>query len=371
MSPVDAPGFTESNMGGGIPPGSTGKRPFANRANQQGPNLGLANRDGQASRLAAQTRQYEGMYAPPTQGGMNPLTGEVSWHEELTENSKNVPSNYNMAHGGAVKYTTDSAHKENFRDRAAIRAGIVENGGQVNFVESIQDSDVKMMQEARDTIELANFDRYATSWEDPRSASGKEWLDKHYPEYMQARVGQIEADFNFAVRNQCIDMFGFADKPDMDFKFLVDQGIITGPSLMREVFAVSNYAPGYLSPWKFMNWMSDPKISGDTLKLPFNSAKFGARPNKGQEWAFKNDNAVLGMRRTSQDIANDMYQHGASGNRSAWRPNSDSTINRQYNSGQSGVASTRWAQDNQLRQGKAAGNGSFLGGLLPDLPGMP
>ena len=142
---VNGPGgFTDSNMGGGIPPGSTGRRPFADHSNQQAPNLGLANRDGQTSRLAAQTRQYEGMYAPPTQGGMNPLTGEVSWHEELTENSKNVPSNYNMAHGGAVKYTTDSAHKENFRDRAAIRAGIVENGGQVNFVESIQDSDVKI-----------------------------------------------------------------------------------------------------------------------------------------------------------------------------------------------------------------------------------
>ena len=46
------------------------------------------------------------------------------------------------------------------------------------------------------------------------------------PGVHQARVGQIEADFNFAVRNQCIDMFGFADKPDMDFKYLVDQGII-------------------------------------------------------------------------------------------------------------------------------------------------
>eukprot|EP00964_Phaeocystis_antarctica_P163431 scaffold139585_cov223-Phaeocystis_antarctica.AAC.1 len=87
---VNGPGgFTDSNMGGGIPPGSTGRRPFADHSNQQAPNLGLANRDGQTSRLAAQTRQYEGMYAPPTQGGMDPLTGDVSWHEELTAKSKN------------------------------------------------------------------------------------------------------------------------------------------------------------------------------------------------------------------------------------------------------------------------------------------
>ena len=89
---------------------------------------------------------------------------------------------------------------------------------------------------------------------------------------------------------------------------MVDQGIITGPTLTEHVETEAKYTPGYLAPWKFKHWFNDDDISKDTLKLPFDSANYGAKPTAPGQWAFNNTNAPIAKNRDSLEYAKALFR---------------------------------------------------------------
>ena len=120
----------------------------------------------------------------------------------------------------------------------------------------------------------------------------------------------------FALRNQLIDQWGINDFSDLKFKYMVDQGIITGPKLDDNVEPNVLYTPGYLAPWKFKHWFNDSDVEQDKLKLPFASANYGARPPAGnpEAWSMPNAKAPISKSRDSLEYATALFRtRGPSG----------------------------------------------------------
>ena len=118
----------------------------------------------------------------------------------------------------------------------------------------------------------------------------------------------------FALRNQLIDQWGINDFSDLKFKYMVDQGIITGPKLDDNVEKDMLYTPGYLAPWKFKHWFNDKNVEQDKLKLPFASANYGAKPKKGTQWSMPNASAPISESRDSLEYATALFRtRGAAG----------------------------------------------------------
>jgi hypothetical protein len=177
-----------------------------------------------------------------------------------------------------VSYVGPSAAKDDMVRRESIREGI-KSGGAATVVRTdpIQDSEVQYLKYMEDMSELAKFDQYVESFIDPRQPGSMKFLMEVYPEYVNRRLQQAHADYEYALRNQMIDSWGINTFDDLYFKYMVDQGKLDGPTLKRGTKKLDdNYAPGILSPWAFAT-----KFDGmDKLGLPFNSAKTGRQPDR-------------------------------------------------------------------------------------------
>ena len=135
-----------------------------------------------------------------------------------------------------------------------------------------------------DMSELAKFDQYVESFIDPRQPGSMKFLMEVYPEYVNRRLQQAHADYEYALRNQMIDSWGINTFDDLYFKYMVDQGKLQGPTLKRDGKKLADtYAPGILSPFAFATKFGDM----DKLGLPFTSAKTGRRPDGNTAWQVK------------------------------------------------------------------------------------
>jgi hypothetical protein len=190
-----------------------------------------------------------------------------------------------------------SAAKDNLARRQAIRDGIntsIRLGGAtpgVQRTDPITDEEVQYLKYMEDTSELAKFDQYVESFIDPRQPGSMKFLMEVYPEYVNRRLQQAHADYEYALRNQMIDSWGINTFDDLYFKYMVDQGKLDGPTLSRgEKRLDDSYAPGILSPFAFATKFDGMK----TLGLPFTSAKTGRRPtgtsgSTANVWQVKRD----------------------------------------------------------------------------------
>ena len=104
-----------------------------------------------------------------------------------------------------------------------------------------------------------------------------------YPDFVKRRLQQVHTDYEYALRNQMIDMWGMNTFDDLHFKYMVDQGKISGPQLTQPVEHPDRYAPGLLSPWAMLSSASKREKAGG-LKAPFDSARYGAKPEPGTDW---------------------------------------------------------------------------------------
>ena len=277
--------------------------------------------DGAAQALEAQTKAYQNRYAAPI-GGDAYANATASEKGLLAGNG--LPSHYNVEPAPATKYTQDSAAKEHFRDKETIIAGInAAKAGSgpdnVQRVVQVGEAEVELMREARRTAELANFDRYVYSLVDPRQPGSLKWLNEVYPEFVARRIEQVQTDYEFSLRNQLIDQWGINDFSDLKFKYMVDQGIIDGPTLSTKASTVSNYTPGYLAPWKFAHWLNT-EAEQKGLKLPFASAQYGKKPTNPSDWSFSNANAPLGANRDSLEYAQALFRNEGSSAQNVGRP---------------------------------------------------
>lgn len=218
------------------------------------------------------------------------------------------PDHVNLSATQPVKYDVPTQYKENFVNKAALRDAIAkETKKDVIRVDAIGDDEVEYLAQMKAQGELADFDRYVNTMIDPRQPGNLKWLMEIYPQFVDRRLKQVHTDYEFALRNQLIDSWGVNTFDDLHFKYLVDQGKIDGPELRRQYFADDIYAPGFLSPAHFLG-VGDNKENG--LRLPFASAKTGAKPANGPEdWSISNVNAPLGTGRTTAELAVGMQRN--------------------------------------------------------------
>ena len=224
----------------------------------------------------------------------------------INMDDRDAPRQVNLDPSQPVKYDVPSEYKENFKNKAAVRDGIkAATGKDVLRVDNIGPDEVEYLAQMKAQGELADFDRYVNSMIDPRQPGNLKWLMEIYPQFVDRRIKQVHTDYEFALRNQLIDSWGVNTFDDLHFKYLVDQGKIDGPELIRESFADDAYAAGYLSPshWEFLG-LGDKRPGG--LRLPFASAKTGKRPNAPSDWQVTNDGMALGSGRSTGELAKGM-----------------------------------------------------------------
>lgn len=189
--------------------------------------------------------------------------------------------------------------------RDAAAAENKANPGAVIRTDPITDEEVNYVKSMASMAELAKFDDYVESFIDPRQPGNMKWLMNVYPEYVERRLQQAHTDYEYALRNQMIDMWGINTPEDLMFKYMVDQGQITGPSLRNERPTLDmSYTPGVLSVFNFQK----PRAASSQLRLPFASAKHGKRPEGGVDsWSIDRATRPLGRGNTYGELAQGMY----------------------------------------------------------------
>jgi len=219
-----------------------------------------------------------------------------------------APKHANLDPSQPVKYDVPSEYKENFKNKAAVREGIKEaTGKDVLRVDNIGPDEVEYLAQMKAQGELADFDRYVNTMIDPRQPGNLKWLMEIYPQFVDRRIKQVHTDYEYALRNQLIDSWGVNTFDDLHFKYLVDQGKIDGPELMRsKPLLDDSYAPGFLSPFnqKF-DALGDNRPRG--LRLPFASAKTGKMPGGARDnerlYELSNENQPVGNDRSTRQLA--------------------------------------------------------------------
>jgi hypothetical protein len=216
---------------------------------------------------------------------------------------------YNESQAPApVKYHVPGPEEQYMQNRQSIRtAANNADGTAVIRTDPITDQEVSYLQKMKDQAEVADFDVYVNSLINPRKPGELQWLMSVYPEFVSRRIEQVHQDYEFALRNQMIDMWGINTKDDLMFKYLVDQKKVDGPRLGRHTKIDDDYAPGLFSPWNHL-FNGDSKKKDAKLRAPFSSAQDGAKPGAGG-WTFDNFSAVQEGRGTA-DMAKGMYKNG-------------------------------------------------------------
>ena len=268
---------------------------------------------------AARAQEHYQRYVTPSfadgtyreHGYLNSDRGLLNAFGMGNERPSNLPTWY--PHGTSqlpVSYVGPSAAKDDMVRRQEIRdainaAGAQQGGGNKTVIRTdpIQDSEVQYLKYMEDMSELAKFDQYVESFIDPRQPGSMKFLMEVYPEYVNRRLQQAHADYEYALRNQMIDSWGINTFDDLYFKYMVDQGKLQGPKLQRDGKRLADtYAPGILSPFAFVT-----KFDGmDKLGLPFNSAQTGRRPADGKQWMVERTGPFT-QGGTRSDMAKAMY----------------------------------------------------------------
>ena len=226
------------------------------------------------------------------------------------EKPANLPAYYNLDSGGpGAPYSAPSELKEHLELKSAIRQGASmetqPNGGRaVIRTDPISPEEIAYLKSMKDQTELAKFDDYVETFIDPRMPGNMKWLMEIYPDFVNRRLEQAHTEYEYAMRNQMIDSWGINTFDDLHFKYLVDQGKVTGPKLSRAPANVnSSYSPGWLSPFNFKS----PNLSSNQMALPFSSAQYGKKPAAGTKWNVNRENRPLGQGNTTGELASGMY----------------------------------------------------------------
>ena len=215
-----------------------------------------------AKNMGAQNLKHRTNYNPPAYGEEDQQQTQIDG-----EQPSFLPQRF-LSHM-PVQYDGPSKTKAELTRRNEL----VEQAGVIRTMPI--DKELEYMQYMEDVQELAKFDNYVEALVDPKAPGSADFLFKVYPEYVNRRMSQAQQDYEYALRNQMIDMWGINSFDDLYFKYMVDQGVINGPRLMREKepkTADDEFISYALLPGRF-NRRFDPT----TLKLPYTSSKIGSR----------------------------------------------------------------------------------------------
>jgi len=211
-----------------------------------------------------------------------------------------IPYWYNRTPAPPRKYSTPSAAKERHVARQAIRDAAKSEG--INRPDPITDAEVDMLQTAKDQVETAKFDKWFSTKYDPLRPGGFPEIMNLNPEFVTSRVQQAATDYEFAMRKEMIDTWGPQSMDDLYLMYMLDQGVIKGPRLVRDTPPGAGYTAGVLSPY---NWNVG---TGHRMRIP--GAASSVRGAGGaDQWIYK-DAAALEEGSGLKQIASGMYKTG-------------------------------------------------------------
>ena len=154
---------------------------------------------------------------------------------------------------------------------------------------------------AKDQVESAKFDYWFSTKYDPLRPGGFPEIMNLNPDFVESRVQQSATDYEFAMRKEMIDEWGPQSMDDLMLMFMLDQGIIEGPDLVRRR-AKTPYTAGVLSPYAWS------EKTGGKMRLPGAASSIrGAKA--ADEMVYPGDAPLMEASGLDQ-IAKTMYKHG-------------------------------------------------------------
>lgn len=250
--------------------------------------------------LAARTR-----YADPS---VAPDNANQALADRSGPGLNSPPEYYNYQNPLPVKYQVPSAMKERMVAREAVRRAAPSGGGSALRTDPITEDEVSYLQAMQDQAELADFDRYVNSLIDCRKPGNLKWLMEIYPDFVNRRIQQVHTDYEYALRGQMIDSWGINTFDDLHFKYLQDQGKITGPYLQTDITPGGGYSSGLLAPGAFKS------LRRAGVRLPFASARFGKSAEPGSSgWTMRDEGQPLAGGRGLDTLAASLYSNNPVG----------------------------------------------------------
>jgi hypothetical protein len=217
-----------------------------------------------------------------------------------------APQWYNYDGLQPAKYDLPSSAKERMMAKQALREAVPATQNGVVRTDPLTDFEVDYVQAMKRQAELADFDRYVNKLVNPKQPGNLKWLMEVYPEFVHRRIAQVHDDFDFAIRNQMIDNWGINTLDDLHFKYLVDQGKISGSKLGKRVPADELYEVGSLAPYrnKMLAGQSKSESEAGNVYLPYASE----RPEYSN-WVESASGQPLGAGdRSYKGLAGEMYK---------------------------------------------------------------
>ena len=214
---------------------------------------------------------------------------------------------YNVSEQNPKKYVipTHQADRQDIRNIMRKEAPAPDRGKGVQIMDTIGDDEIDYVQNVRAQARTADMDRYAHSLFNCRKPGDTAQMMKVRPDVIKRDQEQVAAGYSYAIRTHLIDMFGINTEEDFNFKYLVDNGEISGPSLVYVESATDQYTAGVFSP---AHWRVEPRSEKNNLKLPFSKSKYGHRPSAEQPngWMLKKTGA-LGKGNDTTEIVQGMF----------------------------------------------------------------
>ena len=210
-----------------------------------------------------------------------------------------IPYWYNTHSMPGRKYSVPTAQKNRMVAREAIRHH-ADLGG-ANRPDPITDEEVDYLMTAKDQVESAKFDYWFSTKYDPLRPGGFPEIMNLNPDFVESRVQQSATDYEFAMRKEMIDEWGPQSMDDLMLMYMLDQGIIEGPDLVRRRAKVP-YTAGVLSPYAWS------EKTGAKMRLP--GAASSIRGAKSpEEFVYPGDSPLMKDSGLDQ-IAATMYKQG-------------------------------------------------------------
>ena len=250
-----------------------------------------------AAELESYKMEQQQKYSMPIGGaGMSRPSGAPEW--------------YNYSGLQPAKYDLPSSAKERMMAKQALREAVPATSNNVQRTDPITDYEVDYVQAMKRQAELADFDRYVNTLVDPKKPGNLKWLMEVYPEFVHRRIAQVHDDYDFAIRNQMIDNWGINTLDDLHFKYLVDQGKISGSKLGKRMPKDQLYQVGALAPYRNRMLAGQSQGEGGPLKLPY----YSEDPVKNSNWSQSGSGQPLGSgSRRFVDLATNMFKSEESG----------------------------------------------------------
>lgn len=232
---------------------------------------------GHAQQHAANRMAEEVRYTVPTERpGFRQELANLQGNEE-----NDVPTWVNASATGRVKLAVPTPEKQYLINKQAIRDAQPINTTNVQRTDPITDVEVGYFQRQKDLAEYAKRDQYIDMFYNKQKPGETLEVLKNAPDHVQTRLAQIKSEFEFALRKRLVDEWGVNSPEDLEFRYLLDQGYITGPELKWEAKYGDEYQHGIFSPYAMFKTRGE---AGTGFGVPYAGSSLGQHPSVARSW---------------------------------------------------------------------------------------